>query len=222
MLAKQWAINAVDSPGPLALKKIMPEPLRWDMTLPNGEPLRWDMGPDFVYGGNVPARYDNTPKTMTQDLINLNISDADWTLIDGALTTLETKLGAKLVDLTVEQRKKLTKMGDKSESFCREALVTGRQNIGILPTQTVTDLTAVEGDLANFDKLRPRLARLTSLKEKADDSAMALGSDVMVMALFLYGILTALGLGAGLDTLRDQLSLRFPGRSKKTTTPPTP
>ena len=55
---------------------------------------------------------------MTQDLINLGICDAGWTAIDAALATLETKLGAKLLDLTIEQRSCLTKMDDKSESFC--------------------------------------------------------------------------------------------------------
>jgi hypothetical protein len=49
---------------------------------------------------------------MTQDLLNLGITDADWTAIDAALDTLETKLGTKLLDLTVEQRSRLTKMGE--------------------------------------------------------------------------------------------------------------
>ena len=38
----------------LAKYLFMPEPLRWDMILPNGEPLRWDMGPEFTWDGNVP------------------------------------------------------------------------------------------------------------------------------------------------------------------------
>ena len=32
----------------------MPEPLRWDMTLPNGQPLRWDMGPEYTWDGDIP------------------------------------------------------------------------------------------------------------------------------------------------------------------------
>lgn len=59
------------------------------------EPLTWN---NFVWNGTV-----NNHTTMTQDLITLDITDADWTAIDGALTTLEEKLGAKLLDLTVEQ-----------------------------------------------------------------------------------------------------------------------
>ncbi len=85
------------------------------------------------------------------------------------------KLGDKLLDLTVEQRSRLTKMGDKSEAFCRQALITGRQNAGKLPTDAAADLTAEEADLAALDKLRPRLARLTAITEKSDDTEVALG-----------------------------------------------
>lgn len=194
----------------------MPEPLRWDMILPNGEPLRWD-SPEFVWDGFVPQQ--NTP--MTQNLITLNISTQDWTDIDAALTTLETKLGAKLADLDEEQRGEITKMGPKSEAFCRQSLVVGRQNAAALPAQTVTDLTAEEGDLTGLDQLRPRLVRLTALKEKAEDTEMALGSDIKVFCLALYGVLKAIGQGAGLDELRAQMKAQFSNRKKKTP-PPTP
>ncbi|MGL4550507.1 MAG: hypothetical protein ACRC33_04920 [Gemmataceae bacterium] len=155
---------------------------------------------------------------MTQDLITLDVPDADWTAIDAALAVLETKLGAKLLDLTIEQRKRLTKMGDKSEAFCRQALVVGRQNAQSLPPDTAAGLAAEEADLAALDKLRPRLVRLVALTEKADDSEVALGSDVMVFSLTLYGVLKALGAGAGLDGLKAQMGARFARRPR----PPEP
>ncbi len=42
----------------------MPSPLRYDMTLPNGEPLRWDMGPEFTWDGDVPSHLQ--PNTTMQ------------------------------------------------------------------------------------------------------------------------------------------------------------
>jgi hypothetical protein len=199
---------------------VMPEPLRWDMILPGGEPLRWG-DPRFTWDGFLPEEQNNILKIMTQNLITLDVTDADWTDIDAALLVLETKLGAKLLDLTVEQRSDLNKMGDKSEAFCRQALINGRQNVASLPPQTASDLTAEEADLAALDKLRPRLARLTALKEKTADTEMALGSDIMVFCLSLYKMLDAIGAGAGLDELRAQMKARFVGRPKKTTTPTT-
>jgi hypothetical protein len=191
----------------------MPEPLRWDMILPDGTPLSWD-DPRFTWDGFVPEDNNSPQNTMSQNLITLNIPDADWTDIDAALLVLETKLAPKLLDLTIEQRSELTKMGDKSEAFCRQALINGRQNVASLPTQAVTDLTAEEGDLAALDKLRPRLAKLTALKEKAADTEMALGSDIMVYCLYLYGLLVAIGQGAGLDELRGQMKTRFTRKKK--------
>jgi hypothetical protein len=188
------------------------------------QPLTWNSGQAWNTPGLVwPGATNQPPPIMTQDLLSLGISDADWTAIDTALDTLETKLGAKLLDLTPAQRKGLTKMGDKSEAFCRQALVVGRQNATKLPTDTATDLTAEEGDLADLDKLRPRLTRLLSLSEKADDSEVALGSDLMVFSLSLYGILKAIGAGGGLDELKAQMGARFArGPKVAKTSPPTP
>lgn len=175
----------------------MPTPLRWD----SGH--HWDSG--LIWDGMAP-----TTDTMPQNLVTLDISDADWTAIDAALTVLETKLAAKLVNLTIEERSQLNKMGPKSEPFCRETLVIARQNTGKLPPDAVTDLPFAEADLTGFDKLRPRLTRLTSLWELTDDTQMAQGSDIMEYCLYVYGILKALGASnAGLDTLRKQLAGRF-------------
>jgi hypothetical protein len=162
---------------------------------------------------------------MLQNLIELNITDAEWVLIDAALTALETILGVKLLDLTVEQRRGLNKMGDRSEPFCRQSLIIGRQNEGELTARALTGLGKAEGDLSNCDKLRLRLSRMTQLAEKANDSEMALGSDVMEYALFQYGFLSAIGAGAGLDELYAQLGQRFAKGAQEpapTPTPPTP
>ena len=189
------------------------------------EPFTWDMedgefdSPYLSWDGS--AQQKQTHKPMTQDLLNLDISDADWTEIDGALTTLETKLGAKLLDLTVEQRSRLTKMGDKSESFCRQTLIVGRQNDTKLTSDASADLTTEEADLAALDNLRPRLTRLMSLGEKANDSVLALGSDIMVFCLSLYGLLKAIGAGAGLDALKAEMGARF-NRGPRKQTPPSP
>lgn len=193
----------------------MSQPFTWNSN------LVWNAS-GAVWNGST--NVSKPTKHMTQDLISLGISDADWTAIDAALTTLETKLGDKLLDLTVDQRQSLTKMGDKSEAFCRQALITGRQNAAKLPVDTANDLTAEEADLADLDALRPRLARLNALREKADDTEVALGSDIMIFCLSLYGILKAIGAaaGAGLDLLRSQLSTRFargPRASKSDSAP---
>ena len=180
-------------------------PITWDGINPlTGQPFKWD---EFIWDGQI-----EIPDSIThmQDLINLtSITDDDWAAIDAALDVLDTRLISKLLDLTPEQRKSLTKMGDKSEAFARQCLVVARANDAKLPADTVTDLGAAEGDLDSLTKLRARLTRLMQMAEKADDSEVALGSDIMVFALFAYGLLKAIGAGAGLDDLKAQMSARF-------------
>lgn len=143
---------------------------------------------------------------MTQNLMSLALSAEDLDAVDGALATLEARL-AKLVALQPDERRGLTKMGDKSEAFCRQTLTVLEQNPQVIPPSF--DLAEARADLAAVDVLRPRLARLQRLTERAGDSEMALGSDVMNAALEGYALLKVSGRNQGLEALRQALSARF-------------
>ncbi|WP_261796826.1 hypothetical protein [Ralstonia sp. TCR112] len=109
---------------------------------------------------------------MSQNLISFQPSPADLTAVDAALKTLEEKL-AGLIDLSIEQRSTLMKMGDKSEAFCRKAVEVLGNNPGVLPANF--SLAELRRDLAGFDTLRPRLVRIEKLYEKMRDSQLAAG-----------------------------------------------
>ena len=127
----------------------------------------WPCGPAF------PSR--NLKKfQMRQNLIDLARPAESLTAIDEALAELESHL-CGLIALTVDQRRQLTKMGDKSEAFCRQAMNVMADNPSILPRNL--DLTALQRDLTALDALRPRLLRLPRLHERASDTEMALGSN---------------------------------------------
>ncbi len=183
-------------------------PITWGGINPRtGQPFRWG-DPELTWNGFIET---SDPHTSMQDLIDLSpVTTDDWTAVDAALDVIQEKLVNRLVNLSVEQRSDIQKMGPKSEAFCRQALITGRANVTKLDPETAAALPKAEGDLGDLDKLNPRFTRLKQMFEKADDSMMALGSDVMVFATFLYGLLKALGASsAGLDTLRKQLGARF-------------
>lgn len=143
---------------------------------------------------------------MTQNLIDLELSADSLAAIDAALATLETHL-TPLLGLDPDSRRGLTKMGDKSEAFCRQAVVAFSQNAEVLPRNF--DLPAYQRDLATLDALRPRRQRLGRLQELLEDSEMAVGSDLMTASLEGYAVLKVAGKGAGLDGLRQMLSARF-------------
>ena len=153
---------------------------------------------------------------MSQNLISLELSADEWTGVDGALDTLE-RIFVGLISLTPKQRIRLVKMGDKSESFCRQAMNVMSENTAVLPRNM--DLADVQRDLATHDALRPRLVRLTRLLEKANHTDLALGSDVMSAALEGYAFLKISGKGEGLHGLRKALSQRFDNTARKASTP---
>lgn len=150
---------------------------------------------------------------MPQNLISLTLTDADHAAIADALSTLESKLSG-LISLSTDERRSLNKMGEKSETFCRRTLVAMSDNAGLIPADV--DVAEAQRDLAQLDALRPHIARLTKLLGRAEDSEMALGSDVMVTALEGYALLKVLGKGSGLDALRKDMSVRFMRKARAT------
>jgi hypothetical protein len=153
---------------------------------------------------------------MPQNLISLTLTDADHAAIADALSTLESKLSG-LISLSADERRSLNKMGEKSETFCRRTLVAMGENPGLIPAEV--DVAEAQRDMAQLDALRPHVARLTKLLGRAEDSAMALGSDVMVTALEGYALLKVLGKGSGLDALRRDMSVRFTRKARATESP---
>ena len=114
---------------------------------------------------------------------------------------------AGLIGLTPDERRELTKMGDKSEAFCRQAVTTLAKHPHVLPRNF--SLEDYRGDLEALDALRPLLTRLQRLYDRMVDSEMALGSDLMVSSLEGYAHLKVAGEGDGLDTLKEALGARF-------------
>ncbi len=155
---------------------------------------------------------------MPSNLVSATLPAADLAAVEAALKTLRDKLPF-LVDLNVEDRRTLPKMGDKTIAFVNQTNTVAQQNSDSLPRNF--DLDEMAADLALLNQLRPVLAEVTALHEKLDDTMMALGSDAYSAALEVYAILKTSGKGAGLDALRQQMSARFtrPGGAKKPTTP---
>ena len=153
---------------------------------------------------------------MNQDLVAIEFSPADLDAIDGALAVLEAKLD-RLIVLTPEQRHKALKMGDKSEVFCRQTEMVLRQNPGMVPGDF--SLEEYRLDLAALDALRPRLQRLRTLTDRADDTELALGSDILSASLDGYALTKVIGQGTGLDTLKAAMKTRLARKSRKPADP---
>jgi hypothetical protein len=145
-------------------------------------------------------------ETDMQNLISLNLSPTDLQEVDAALDTLRRVFGP-MIALQPQQRRELTKMGDKSEAFCRQTLTVLASNPQIVPPNL--GLAEAQADLAALDALRPRVLQLQQLSERAEDSMLALGSDLMSTALEGYGLLKVSGRSEALKNARRELSARF-------------
>ena len=149
---------------------------------------------------------------MSQNLIDISFEATKLAELDAALTSAETILSG-LIALNTNQRRKLARMGDKSESFARQALNILAQNPQIVPPGL--GLAGAQADLVALDQLRPILSRLQRLTERASDSEIALGSDVMSVALQGYALLKVSGKNQGLEGLRKELGARFAKSSRQ-------
>jgi ABC-type transporter Mla subunit MlaD len=154
----------------------------------------------------------------SQNLVSLSLTDAQLSVIDQSLTDLETQLSG-LIAMNAAQRKSLARMGDKSESFCRQTLNVLAQNPQVVPPSVA--LQDGLADLEALDRLRPRLQRMLRLTERAADTETALGSDVMNVALQGYALLKVAGRNQGLEGLRKELGSRFAKSPRQVDTPPT-
>ena len=134
------------------------------------------------------------------------VSPDQFVAVDNALGAIETALPG-LLALSAEQRKSLRWMGEKSETFCRQALNIVGQNPQIVPpnvpvAQAIANMKALDG-------LRPRLVRLTRLVERMSDTDSALGNDIMKVSLSTYRLLKLTGRAEGLESMRKDLGALF-------------
>lgn len=141
-----------------------------------------------------------------QNLISMTLSPSELQEVDAALETLR-RVFAPMISLEAQQRRELTKMGGKSEAFCRQTLTVLAANPQIVPPNL--GLAEAQADLAALDALRPRLLLLQQLTERAEDSVLALGSDLMQVALEGYSLLKVSGRSESLKGARQALSARF-------------
>lgn len=123
---------------------------------------------------------------MMKNLMLLALSAEDLEAVDTALTTLEMRLTG-LIALRVEESHELAKMHGTSEAFCVRMLTALAQNPQIVPPDF--DLAVAQASLVAMGVLRPRLVRLRRLGGRAEDSEMALCSDVMSAALEGHALL---------------------------------
>lgn len=144
---------------------------------------------------------------MPYQNITATLKEADIQEIKAALETIQQKLPF-LITLSVEERRKLYKMGDKSLAFVNNSLTAAQSNRDILPASF--DLEEFLRDYQLAATLTELLLGLRQVTEQVDDTLMAVGSEAMTSSLTVYDyVKTAAKKTPGLKTLAEQLGERF-------------
>jgi hypothetical protein len=117
-----------------------------------------------------------------------------------------------LIGLSNADKRKITKMGEKSRTFVDRALSVAKQNPDILPTRF--DIEEFERDVDLYNTLYPINTALSKLNELVDSTLMAVGSDAYTTALDVYALAKISKGVTGLEDLRSALGNRFRGNAK--------
>lgn len=137
----------------------------------------------------------------------------------GATAALEGLIEAMpyLITLTPTERRRMLKMGERTEGFARTALEAAAQFPGAIPPGL--DTAQLTRDLGLRDNLAGMELALGSLLQKVRDTRIVAGSDLYSGALDIYQALQRHGFEEGVDAAVNQLSLRF---RRTAATEPTP
>jgi len=148
-----------------------------------------------------------------QDVIAVNIPEADYAEINAAIATLATKLMPHLKVLTVQDRSELPKMGDKTVAFVQKALEYGQKHRDLVPT--FLDIAAMSTDVKAIQQLRNLAQGLNPITDALNDSITLSGSEAYQGALVFYSNVknAARAKAPNAGTVYDDLSARFPSRS---------
>jgi len=148
---------------------------------------------------------------MNAKMISLSLTSDQITAIDQAIGVLENQLH-DLISLSIDARRKATKMGEKSEAFCRKAIIAMELNPQIIPP--TIGIADVRADLDTLDRMRPFFERLRRLAQRSSDSEFALGSDIKVAALDGYRVFKSLARSRGIERLSRELGGLFAKRPR--------
>lgn len=112
-----------------------------------------------------------------------------------------------LIDLTAEERRSLTKMGDKSSAFVTKALEVATQNPDFLPRSFSVE--EMRKDVELMQMLQPILMVVNQLQDLVEDTYMQVGSEAYSAALTIYNYAKNSPSGSALEGVAEELGRRF-------------
>ena len=165
---------------------------------------------------------------MSKNLINAQVPEAELAKIQEKLREIRELLAPYLVTLTLEDRKSLPKMSDKTLAFVSKTAEYGKSNPKLIPP--MMEAEELGKDFTLNQSLQPVYNSLKQLVDNLSDTLMLSGHEAYAQALLYYAsVKMAAKLGdQDAKSIQEDLGKRFAlqGRRSKGTDPasnePTP
>lgn len=196
----------------------MATPLRYDLTLPNGEPLRFDT-PGARWDGTVEEVMAANHTNTMQNKISATLSDADKTTATGHFTALLALL-TFLRNMTEEEKKHINKAANGRLPFIQQAQQYAVQYPGVFPANF--NLPEFTKDVTFLSQFVAVVNADENFHTKISDTFTLVNSDAYDQALKVYKIFKAANFNGDYNDVVAQLGTYFEGQGKKKDTPPNP
>ena len=151
---------------------------------------------------------------MSKNLINAQVPEAELAKIQEKLREIRELLAPYVATLTMEDRKNLPKMSDKTLSFVAKTSEYVKSNPKLVPPMMEADEFAK--DFTLNQSLQPVYNSLKQLVDNLSDTLMLSGHEAYAQALLYYAsVKMAARLGdQDAKSIHEDLSKRFIGQGK--------
>ena len=161
---------------------------------------------------------------INDNRLNLTMTPAQIAAVKTALQNIQSNMPF-LTGLSVEERKKKTKINVGNKAFVEDAINSAVNNANMIPSYFST--ANLQNDYNLFVQLDELLLMVDQLFEKISDTQMLAGSEAYVSGLASYRLFGAAADAGvpGADAIYDRLKSRFANQgntTSNTNTPPTP
>lgn len=143
--------------------------------------------------------------------VNLTLSAEQKAEVTAAAAALDDAL-TWLIAVAPTSRKRMLKLGPKSEAFVQEAVSVARDYDELIPHGL--SIADMDRDMEIRQLLLPVQQKLESLLQRVKDTSMVAGSDLMKASTLVYRSLQSHGHTAGLGAVTASLGRRFEKLSK--------
>ncbi len=143
------------------------------------------------------------------NLISISFTPQEVTQLNDAFTVIENILNDKVQNLTPKERKKYSKIADKTENFVVKSVDYIKLKPDLVPF--FVDVAEMNKDIEARKVFDPMMKRLKRLYEECDDTNKIIGYDVYNCVIAFYRNIRMLSKQniPGINTIYDDLKKHF-------------